>query len=411
MHPSDRRAGCRPEASRARYPIVPMASTEPIAVRSPPGSGGSAPRSCPSPPGPPTTRPLVLASTESGSYQLHAWDRRTGARRQVTLDPVGVLEGRPTRDGTGVIWFHDETGDETGTWVVAPLDEAVASEPLLGAAARAGARGWRSAGGGPSPASADPTRLHDLGLRRRRRRSHCSTSTTQPVRLGGGSVAGRPRSRPARCPRTRRGRGARGHGGRRRAPPVAARRSTPRPARPSASSGRGPGAGRVRVLARAGRPAARDHPRARRRRTTGLWHARTRRASPSSRVDLRRRRRARGLVAGRLRARCCCSSSSTAATISTASTSTTGRSSMLDTEPGSITAAAVRPDGSVWYRGHNGEHPARMLAAGCGDARCSRPDGPAAPLGRDVRVVVVRQPTGRASTGSSSGPRATGRTR
>ena len=39
----------------------------------------------------------------------------TGARRQVTDDPVGVLEGRPTRDGTGVIWFHDETGAESGS--------------------------------------------------------------------------------------------------------------------------------------------------------------------------------------------------------------------------------------------------------------------------------------------------------
>ena len=42
---------------------------------------------------------LVMASTESGTYQLHAWDRATGARRQVTFDPVGVLDGRPTADG------------------------------------------------------------------------------------------------------------------------------------------------------------------------------------------------------------------------------------------------------------------------------------------------------------------------
>ena len=60
---------------------------------------------------------LVMASTESGSYQLHTWDRATGERRQVTEDPVGVLEGRPTRDGTGVIWFHDETGAESGSYV------------------------------------------------------------------------------------------------------------------------------------------------------------------------------------------------------------------------------------------------------------------------------------------------------
>jgi len=74
---------------------------------------------------------LVIASTESGSYQLHAWNRRTGSVRQVTRDPVGVLEGRPTRDGTGVIWFRDETGDETGTYVIAPFDEDAGLEPLL----------------------------------------------------------------------------------------------------------------------------------------------------------------------------------------------------------------------------------------------------------------------------------------
>ena len=74
---------------------------------------------------------LVMASTESGSYQLHTWDRATGERRQVTEDPVGVLEGRPTRDGTGVIWFHDATGAESGSYVIAPFDERVAPEPLL----------------------------------------------------------------------------------------------------------------------------------------------------------------------------------------------------------------------------------------------------------------------------------------
>ena len=74
---------------------------------------------------------LVVASTESGSYQLHAWDRRTGTVRQVTHDAVGVLEGHPTRDGSGVIWFLDETGDETGTFVIAPFAEDAGAEPLL----------------------------------------------------------------------------------------------------------------------------------------------------------------------------------------------------------------------------------------------------------------------------------------
>src|SRR5690349_10641520 len=74
---------------------------------------------------------MILGSTESGSYQLYAWDRRSGTRRQVTFDPVGVLDGRPTYDGSGVVWFHDPTGAETGAWVVVPFDEAVGPEPLL----------------------------------------------------------------------------------------------------------------------------------------------------------------------------------------------------------------------------------------------------------------------------------------
>jgi dipeptidyl aminopeptidase/acylaminoacyl peptidase len=74
---------------------------------------------------------LVLASTESGSYQLHAWERSTGERRRVTSDPVGVLEGRPTRDGRGVIWFRDETGAESGSWVVQPFDGSGDARPLI----------------------------------------------------------------------------------------------------------------------------------------------------------------------------------------------------------------------------------------------------------------------------------------
>ena len=65
----------------------------------------------------------------------------------------------------------------------------------------------------------------------------------------------------------------------------------------------------------------------------------------------------------------------------------------LDTEPGSITAAAVRPDGTVWYRGHNGEHPARLLAVGSTtpllEARV-----PAAPAGRPFEDWWFENPHG-----------------
>ena len=61
---------------------------------------------------------VVYASNESGVWQVHAWDVATGERRRVTDHPVGVVDGTPTLDGEGVIWFQDESGDESGRWLV-----------------------------------------------------------------------------------------------------------------------------------------------------------------------------------------------------------------------------------------------------------------------------------------------------
>jgi dipeptidyl aminopeptidase/acylaminoacyl peptidase len=73
---------------------------------------------------------IVFASSESGVWQIHAWDRRTGSRRRVTDHPVGVIDGTPTLDGEGVLWFQDETGDESGRWFVQPFGGG-ASRPFL----------------------------------------------------------------------------------------------------------------------------------------------------------------------------------------------------------------------------------------------------------------------------------------
>ncbi len=87
-----------------------------------------------------------------------------------------------------------------------------------------------------------------------------------------------------------------------------------------------------------------------------------------------------------------------------------GTLTTLDTEPGSITAAAVRPDGEVWYRVHNGLHPATLLAVGSTTPLLEPAGGTAPPAGRSSRGGS-RTPTASASTGSSSAPRATARTR
>lgn len=64
---------------------------------------------------------LVYASSESGIYQLHAWGRATGERRQITSEPVGLMSGAVTPDGEWVVWHRDTTGDESGVWVAAPF--------------------------------------------------------------------------------------------------------------------------------------------------------------------------------------------------------------------------------------------------------------------------------------------------
>jgi pimeloyl-ACP methyl ester carboxylesterase len=63
----------------------------------------------------------VYNSSEAGVWQLFAWNRSTGERRQATHSLVGIVDGAPTYDGEGVLWFDDETGDESGRWLVQPF--------------------------------------------------------------------------------------------------------------------------------------------------------------------------------------------------------------------------------------------------------------------------------------------------
>ena len=65
---------------------------------------------------------LVYATNEGGSWQVRAWDRGSGRRRRVTDHPIGVPDGCPTADGSGVVWFHDEEGDEHGRFLTQPFD-------------------------------------------------------------------------------------------------------------------------------------------------------------------------------------------------------------------------------------------------------------------------------------------------
>jgi dipeptidyl aminopeptidase/acylaminoacyl peptidase len=131
---------------------------------------------------------LTLVSNESGAYQVYAWDRARGVRRQVTQHPIGVIDGIPTPDGEGVVWFHDDTGSEVGHWVIEPfhgdarerralvdgLPDAWSAGmalgedvTIVGTATEEAFTIWRARAGAPAEAiHAHPQVLHVAGLSR-----------------------------------------------------------------------------------------------------------------------------------------------------------------------------------------------------------------------------------------------------
>jgi dipeptidyl aminopeptidase/acylaminoacyl peptidase len=75
---------------------------------------------------------LALVSNRSGAWQVWAHDLTVGSWRQVTDEPVGVEDVRVAPDGR-IVWFGDQTGDETGVWVAQLFDggEALPLFPTL----------------------------------------------------------------------------------------------------------------------------------------------------------------------------------------------------------------------------------------------------------------------------------------
>jgi dienelactone hydrolase len=72
----------------------------------------------------------VFATNSSGVWQVHVWDAANGARRQISDHPVGVREGYATFDGSEVVFWQEDTGDETGAWLAHPFDGG-GSEPFM----------------------------------------------------------------------------------------------------------------------------------------------------------------------------------------------------------------------------------------------------------------------------------------
>jgi dipeptidyl aminopeptidase/acylaminoacyl peptidase len=72
----------------------------------------------------------VFESNASGVWQVHTWDVATGEMRQVSDHPLGVLEGHASIDGSGVVFWQEDTGDETGRWLLQAF-EGGGNEPFL----------------------------------------------------------------------------------------------------------------------------------------------------------------------------------------------------------------------------------------------------------------------------------------
>jgi len=65
---------------------------------------------------------LAYVSNEHGSLQAWSHDLSTGERRRLSEEHVGVEEALVTPDGSQVLWWQDATGSERGRWVAAPFE-------------------------------------------------------------------------------------------------------------------------------------------------------------------------------------------------------------------------------------------------------------------------------------------------
>ena len=112
---------------------------------------------------------LTFESTESGVWQVHAWDAATGDRRQVTDHPVGVIDGHPDpRRRTGPVLAGRDRRR------VRPLVRAAVPRrrrpPVPGGRTGGLERGLRAGARRGGGRGQRPRRLRDLRRRRRRAR-------------------------------------------------------------------------------------------------------------------------------------------------------------------------------------------------------------------------------------------------
>ncbi|MGW2867203.1 S9 family peptidase [Kitasatospora sp. NPDC001119] len=77
----------------------------------------------------------LYVSNATGTYEVYAWDRTTGAHRRVTDRPNGTTDAELSPDGDWVWWFDDHDGDEFGVWRRQPFAGGPDEEAVPGLAA------------------------------------------------------------------------------------------------------------------------------------------------------------------------------------------------------------------------------------------------------------------------------------
>ncbi|MCA2227682.1 S9 family peptidase [Nonomuraea aurantiaca] len=74
----------------------------------------------------------IYRSNATGTWEVYAWDRASGANRQVTDRPKGTAHAAIDPTGRWIYWFADTEGDEFGLWWRQPFnggpDEQVAPD-------------------------------------------------------------------------------------------------------------------------------------------------------------------------------------------------------------------------------------------------------------------------------------------
>lgn len=64
---------------------------------------------------------LLYASNASGKWELYVWDQQSDNHRQLTDRPEGTLAGQLDPNGERTWWFDDDQGNEYGRWMVEPF--------------------------------------------------------------------------------------------------------------------------------------------------------------------------------------------------------------------------------------------------------------------------------------------------